>query len=318
MVYFVLTIGVLIVAAIGINGRSYFLTRFHRTPSQPVVIRPSIAVLGFIGSSTAESADLSDALTEMFRTEMSIGGKLRSISGEDVAQMRRELSFPTVETLSKSSLELIRKNIGADYVLVGFGPWIEVGNLRFDVKIEDARTGDIIASTVETGPKATLFSMVSNAGTVVREKMGGGFEPSADTGALRASLPATEDARRLYLAGISRLRTLDDSTAAQILSRAAMLDPRSGRIQSALMQAWFALGYEKRASEAGRKALQLASGLSPEERSSLQGRYSELMRDWVEALNIYRSLWTITMTIWITGFIWLLRSRLLERLTKLS
>jgi tetratricopeptide (TPR) repeat protein len=294
VIYILVISAALMIAAIGINARSSFFTRLGRTPSQPMVIRPSVAVLGFSGSSgAAEAAVLSDALTEMFRTEMSAGGKLRLISGEDVAQMKRDLPSFVTRTLSKSSLELIRKNTGVDYILVGFGPRIEGSDLRFDVEVEDTRTGEIVASAAQTGPQATLFSLVSKAGALLREKMGVHLEASKDAGPLRASLPASDDARQLYLEGISHLRAFDAPVAQEILVRAAALDPGSPLIQAALVEAWSALGYEKNAMEAAQKGLRLATALSPEESSSLRGRYCELARDWGGAVNTYRSLWTI-------------------------
>jgi tetratricopeptide (TPR) repeat protein/TolB-like protein len=289
-----LSVATLLAAAIEINGGSHFFTKLQQRPWLPVKGRPSIAVLGFSGSSgTAEATELADALTEMFRTEMSVDGRIRLISGEDVAQMRRDLSPPISGTLSKGSLKLIRKYLGADYLLIGFGPRIEGVNLRFDVKIEDTRNGELVVSTAQTGTRSNLFSMVSNTGALLRKKLAGGLSAYSSIGALKASLPESEDARRLYIVGISRLRALDAPAALPILLRGATLDAGSPRIQAALTEAWSDLGYEKNAIETAKRTVQLASGLSPEERTVLEGRYSELMRNWSGAINSFHSLWTI-------------------------
>jgi TolB-like protein len=57
--------------------------------SNPIPVRKSIAVLGFHNTSGRhEDAWLGTAVSEMLRTELAGGEKLRLVSGEEVANLR--------------------------------------------------------------------------------------------------------------------------------------------------------------------------------------------------------------------------------------
>jgi len=81
-------------------------------PGPSMKYRQSVAVLGFKNlSSGAESAWLSTALTEMLRSELSVGKKLRTISGEEVARTKLDLALPDTDSLSPDTLAAIRKTL---------------------------------------------------------------------------------------------------------------------------------------------------------------------------------------------------------------
>ena len=68
-------------------------------------------------------------------------------------------------------------------------------------------------------------------------------------------------------------------------------DPKHAPSHSALAAAWSELGYDTKAQEQAKLALDLSADLSREERLSIEGRYNELGRQWPKAIDIYRTLW---------------------------
>ena len=83
-------------------------------------VRRSVAVLGFRNlPGRPEDNWLSSAFCEMLNTELAAGGELRMVPGEDVARAKSELPLSGEDSLSKSTLQRLRTNPGADVVILG-------------------------------------------------------------------------------------------------------------------------------------------------------------------------------------------------------
>jgi TolB-like protein len=67
----------------------------------------------------AEQAWISTALSEMLTTELASGEELRTVPGESVARTRTNLSLPDSDSYAQDTLARIRKNLDADYIVVG-------------------------------------------------------------------------------------------------------------------------------------------------------------------------------------------------------
>ena len=297
----VIAIAVFVVTAITAIGIYVSSDRDAAAPVEaPAPARPaprrSIAVLGFRNVVAREdSAWLSTALAEMLTTELGAGEALRTIPGENVDRMKVELGIVDAESYAGDTLSLIRDNLGAD--VVAYGSFVAVGveddrMIRLDVRLQDARVGQMLAQVSETGPQSELLSMVSSVGRTLRERMGLPPLSTRAADAVRASLPATPDAARSYAEGVSRLRRFDALTARDLLERAATADRRSPLPHSALAMTWSALGYDGRARDAARRAFELSSDLSREERLSVEATYREMTSEWQEAIALYQSLAT--------------------------
>jgi tetratricopeptide (TPR) repeat protein len=114
-------------------------------------------------------------------------------------------------------------------------------------------------------------------------------EQARQAEALRLESP---EAARLYTQGLARLRAFDPPGARDLLELAVRADPQSALIGSALSQAWADLGYDARAVEEARKAVDLSALLSREDRLAIEARLHQANQEWRKASEIYRSLWT--------------------------
>src|SRR5882762_2611375 len=268
--------------------------RLAESANAPVRARRSVAVLGFKNLSGKPDADwLSTALSEMLTTELGAGEKLRTVSGEDVAHAKIDLSLPDTDSLAKDSLARVRKYLGSDFVVLG--SYLDMGKesggqVRLDLRLQDATAGETIASVSETGTEAQLLDLVSRTGSELREKLGVGRVTTADAGAVRASTPSDPEAARLYAEGLKKLRAFDALKARDLLEMAVRAEPKFPLSHSALAEVWSRLGYDQKAKDEAQKAFDLSQNLPREDHLSVEARYWESNHEWDKAIDLYRTL----------------------------
>lgn len=256
--------------------------------------RRSVAVLGLKNlSQRPDAAWLSTALSEMLTTELSAGDGLMAIPGENIARMKRELPLADTDSLAQDTLKNVRKDLGVDYVVLGAYTDLgkeSGGRIRLDLRVQDAAGGGTVVTVGETGTEANLFDLVSRTGAVLRSRLGLADVPPGEAGAVRASLPSNPDATELYSEGLDKLRALDFLNARDLLEKAVARDPQYPVAHSFLAAAWSSLGYDAKAKEEARKALDLSAGLSREQQLVIEGRLREIEDDWGKAASTYRTL----------------------------
>ena len=289
--------------AAGVGGyfyRAERLTKSETTAMDPTGMhstmkpRPSVAVMGFRNlSGEPDETWISTALSEMLNTELASGARLRMVPGEDISRAKLDLSLPDTEALARESLARVRAGIGADYVVLGSYAAIGVKGkkrIRLDLRLQDTRAGETIAEEAVTGSEDDLFDVVSEAGTRLRQRFDAGALASEDSVRVRASLPSSVKAARLYAEGLSRLRAFDALAARDWLLKAVAADPKFPMAHSALASAWSALGYDPQAQHEAKLAFDNSFQLSDEERLNAEGSYREANREWPKAVEIYRTL----------------------------
>jgi len=266
--------------------------------TERITPRRAVAVLGFKNlSGTPGTEWLSGGLAEMLSTELGSGGKLRLIAGENVARTKLELGLADTDSLARDSLARLRTQLGADAVVLGSYTTIDgpAGRqVRLDVRLQDAVRGETTATIAETGTEAQLFDLVSRVGKRLRRELGvRDAGDSREPGEVRAALPSSPAAARLYSEGLNKLRLFDPAGARDLLVQAVATDPGNALAHAGLSAAWSALGYDSKASDEAKAAYDLAADLPQEERLVIQGRYLETVQDWSRAAEIYWNLWSL-------------------------
>ncbi len=262
------------------------------TPAVPA--RRAVAVLAFRNlAGGTDVAWLSTALAEMLSSELAAGESLRLVPGETLGRLRADLRLGEGDSLAADTLRRLRGLCGADAVVVGsfvaLGP-SGAGQLRLDVRLQDAQAGEIVASVSENGSQAELFELVARVGLRLRQRLGAGPVAPSQAESARTALPGDPEAARLYAQGLERLRLLDARGARELLDRAAAREPRHALTHAALAAAWTSLGYETRAADEARRAFELSEGLPRAERLAIEARWRESTHDYPQAVAIYESL----------------------------
>ena len=270
-----------------------YVTRNHPTKTAGPILnrRRSIAVLSLKNSTGMPAAAwLGTAIPEMLSTELAAGEKLRTVPGEEVARMKVDLSLPDADSLSPSTLAQIGKHLATDLVVLGSYVSLPGGKLRVDLHLQDVSTGETLISVPETGDEANLFDLVSRAGAHLRAKCGIAQVNAEDESGVRAAMPSTTEATRLYALGLTKLRISDAIGARDLLQQAITADPNYALAHSALSDAWTLLGYDDKARQSAKNAYDLSGSLSREERLLIEARYRQASKEWDNAAEIYRTL----------------------------
>ena len=256
-------------------------------------VRPAVAVLGFENLSHQQSAEwLSTALTEMLSTELAAGGRVRTIPGELVSRVKLELALPNAQTYTRSTLGRLRASLGTDYVVLG--SYLALGDpgsfqVRLDLRLQDARSGDTLTMVSETRPATELVPLVERTGVQLRRQLGVA-DARPDSDSARASVPEGAEAARNYAEGLERLRAFDTLSARDLLRNAVTAAPAHALSHAALAAASGLLGYDLEARDEAKKALDLSAGLPRADRLSIEGRYFEATHTWGRAVETYQTL----------------------------
>jgi DNA-binding winged helix-turn-helix (wHTH) protein len=261
--------------------------------------RPAVVVLGFKDAgnpkTAAETAWLGIALSEMLSTELSAGRQARLISGESVTRVRQSISAPDTGNLRETDLMRLRTILGADLVVVGSYLVLDRPGgrlIRLDVRALELPGGAEVAALSETGQESDLFEIVSQAGAGLRQKLGLEELSPGQVRAVQAVHPSVPEAARLAAQGLERLRAFDPVRARDLLEKAAEIEPGSAAIHSLLAKAWNELGDDARSLQEARQALELSRSLPREERLAIEARFHAAGKQWPQAVEVYRSLWT--------------------------
>ncbi|MBS1804506.1 MAG: tetratricopeptide repeat protein [Acidobacteria bacterium] len=290
-------LALVILAAIGLYVKNIRTLTFLRAPAvkkSQEAARPSIAVLGFENLTGRPQHEwLSTAFSEVLSSELAAGGRLRVISGEDVAHARKDLDLGETRAFSAQTLGRLRKNLGVDYVVTG--SYLHAGEgsnaeLRVDARLQDARTGEMIASIPETGTESKLLPLLSQIGADLRTKLGIRGVEGYEVAQAAATIPKNPMAARLYSEGLMKLRQWDPGGARDRLLQAVSKEPDHPLIHAALAEAWSQLGFDEKSRSEARKAGSLASQLPKSEQLWVEGRFRESNHEWDQATEIYRTL----------------------------
>lgn len=290
----VMAVFVTLVALAGIFSVRMKLPIPFGSSSYSVNLRRSVAVLGFRNlSEDPRDAWLSTAISDWLTTELSVGDQLRTLPAESIARMKAELSLSDMDSLGRESLERVRKNLGTDLVVAGSYASLSVDSvsqIRLDLRLLDARTGETLYANSERGSQANLFELVSQAGEKLRASLGVRKITKEEAAEVATALPSSSEAVRLYAEGLSRLRVFDALSARDSLLKAVAAEPNYGLSHAALAMAWAHLGYDHNAAEEAKKAFYLSSGLSRADRLLVEGQFRYMTHDWEKAIGIYQAL----------------------------
>jgi DNA-binding winged helix-turn-helix (wHTH) protein/tetratricopeptide (TPR) repeat protein len=291
---------VVVLASLGWQVFRYRSKAASKTPTDiptAVRVRKSVAVLGFHNvSGRSEDEWMATALSEMLSTELTSGEKLRLVPGEEVANLRIASPWSQTSTLGRETTSRIGTALNSD-VLV-YGSYTAIGRvdreqLRLDVRLQDARTGEVLSQIARTSSSNDLFRVTSDIGAKLRDQLGiPGISDTEQAGVL-ASLPLNREAARFYALGIAKLREFDALAAKDLLEEATKADPKFSLAHSMLARAWSQLGYEQKRKEEARKALDLSTDLPNVDRMQVEGDYYESLPNHEKAASTFRALFEL-------------------------
>jgi eukaryotic-like serine/threonine-protein kinase len=259
-----------------------------------VSARESIAVLGFQNLSGRKDTDsLGNILTDSLWSQLDTA-QLRFIPSSQVDEMKQNFGLGNVtHDLTKDQIAAVHKFLGAKILVTGSYTVTGApghGAIQWNIHLLNAEDGESLGSVAQSGNEADLNALVIHCGRLVRQQLGVTLSPQEEA-RMDASLSTDADAMRSFSEAHEKLRTFDVLAATKLLERSIEADPQFAQAHSALAESWDALGFEAKAAEEAKKALDAAAGLSTEARSRVTAQYYAATRDWTKATQQYAQLW---------------------------
>ena len=205
-------------------------------------MRPSVAILGFKNlSGRPDTVWISTALSEMLTAELAAGEQLRTVPNETVARTKIDLGLTEVESLPLDMLARVRKNLASDFIVLG--SYLDTGKdkggqIRLDLRLEEAAKGETVATVSETGTEKTIIDLVSQVGARLRQQFGVEKLSQIESDGVRAELPSNPEAMRPYSQGLAKIRAFDALRALELLSRSkiSLVDGNFGNLVQGPLQ----------------------------------------------------------------------------------
>ena len=255
--------------------------------------RRTLTVLGFRNLSNRPDLDwIATALSETIQAELASGTSYALVPIESSERLRRDLSLDRPGSLSPESLARLRRAAAVDQVVggsyVASGGTATDSPIRIDVLVQDARTGETVASVTETGEASRLLDLVSSLGSRLRSSL---HEPErAPASGTAGLLPSEPTALRLYSEGLRKLRDSDALAARDLLLEAVSAEPAFPLAHAALGRAYSTLGYEEKARLELQQAFEASRGLPRKEQLEIESAYRAANKEWDRAIVLCREL----------------------------
>jgi serine/threonine protein kinase/tetratricopeptide (TPR) repeat protein len=288
-------------------GSAWFLIR-QRTEKNAAALssqaaatgaRKSVAILGFSNMSGRKDADpLGNFLVDSLWSQLDTG-QLRFVPPARVEEMKQNISsINNFARLSGEQVQAVHQFLGADILVTGSynvdgldGPSSEQ-RVQLNIHLLDGANGQhLVSLTTPSVPRSDLNDLVVHAGSLIRSQFDIKLKPYEEA-RLNASLSANTDAVTAFSEAQQQLRTFNLGSAIRLLEKSVEADPQFAQAHAALAEAWDSLGFESKAADEAKKALDSSRNLSTEARDLIGARYAASNRDWTQAIPKYAQLWT--------------------------
>lgn len=253
--------------------------------------RRSIAVVPLaFAPSSPETAWMSAALAELLASCFAAGEALRVVPGDEVAQMWVDLDLRGRAALDGDALRRIQQRAAVDVIVTGSFERVGKDGLRARAQMVETATGTVLATAEETGTEATFRDVAVHLGERLLPAIG--ELPPSETAAaqVRAAMPESTIAARLYSEGLERHRAHDFEAARDRFERAAQAAPGSPTPHFRLGALWFSLGRDEDARREAKLAFERSQGLSREQRLQIEALWYRVQQSKSRALETLRVL----------------------------
>jgi len=258
--------------------------------------RTSVAILGFQNlSGKATNAVLGEVLVDSLWSQLD-ADEIRFIAPGRVDDMRRDLGITTViEKPGKDDLRRIAAYLGSDVLLTG--SYRTDGDkpsdkVEWNIHLMHASDAESLGSVQETGTQSGINDLAARAGRLIRSKLGITLNAQEEA-RLDSSLSANPEALAQFAEARERLRAYEFKEGIKLLQSSIAADANFVKARVALAGAWSELGFEAKAEEEARNAMEISTKVSAEAKGLVAGRYYEAAHDWPKAMEQYSSLWTL-------------------------
>jgi len=143
-----------------------------------------------------------DRSAEMLATELAAGEQLRTIPGESVTRMKKDLALPDADSFIAKPWRASANIWEATMIVLELSLSLATKS-AWTSACKDAGAGETLASFSENGQQSELLELVSRTGANLRQKLAIGEVTPEQSSSVRASLPSNRK-RHGFTSRVSR------------------------------------------------------------------------------------------------------------------
>ena len=251
----------------------------------------SLAILPFRNASGDQSLNwLGPSLSEMLRTEVGQSPSLRSVSSDRLHQVLQDLRISSDSNFDPATLRRIAEFSSAQTVM--WGQYVKLGSeIRIDVTLQDLKRQQTITLNAVASNENDILTAIAQLARSTREKLA--VSPSLLKAEQAKSIkPSSRSIHALgnYNEGLELSRQGNYLEALKKFQASVQDDPQFALAYSKLAQSHAKLGYSSEAEQNSRKAVDLSSSLSPEEKYLILATDAQIVNDQQKAIDSYENL----------------------------
>ena len=283
-------VGVVVLAVGGLVGRHYLTSTSGKSaavqgPTMSLAIVPFYNASGDSGLSWM-GASIAEALS----SDIGQSPHLRSVSAGRLQQVLQDLGVSSQSQMDLSTLKRIAEYTNADTIV--YGQYARMGDAtRITATVHDLKNDrDITLNSDVPNEKDLLASLEKLAGDL-REKLAANPEMLKELeGHSQHVTTKSIPALRAYDEGLQLERAGNSTQALPKFQEATTQDPGFAMAYSHLAQTYATLGYDDKAEQASRRAVELSDNLPPQDRLLIQASHAGIMHDPAKAIAAYEQL----------------------------
>jgi len=251
----------------------------------------SLAILPFRNASADAAMDwLGPSLAEMLRSDVGQSSSLRTVSADRVHQILKDLRIPANADFDPDTLKRLAEFSNAQTLI--WGQYVKVGDqIRIDATLQDLKRQRSIPLKVEAPNEKELLGAIQKLAGSIQQNLAVSPDVLKELRAKSARPSSTSvQALRSYNEGLLLARQGNNLEAAKRFEAATQADQEFALAYSRLGQIYANLGYDDKAEQFSRKAVELSDKLPPQERYLIQANHARISNDNRKAIESYQNL----------------------------
>ncbi len=281
----------LVLVAGGVIGWQY---RSHGTSGGSTAVQgpvTSLAIIPFYNASGDSNLNwMGASIAEALNSDIGHSAHLRMVSPDRLQQVLHDLGVSSQSPLDLSTLRRIAEFTHADTIISGkyekFGQ-----TTRISVTVHDFKTDQEVSLSTDVADENQLLSSLEKLAGDLREKLASNPEILKELQAhsqhvTTKSIPAL----KAYDEGTQLARAGQFTQAVTKLEEATADDPTFAMAFSKLAQTYAAMGYDDKADQASRRAVELSDNLPAQDRFLIAANHASLTHDTAKAIAAYEQL----------------------------
>jgi tetratricopeptide (TPR) repeat protein/DNA-binding winged helix-turn-helix (wHTH) protein/TolB-like protein len=250
-----------------------------------------LAVVYFDNQSASPDLDwLREGLADMLITGLSRSRDLTVLSRRQLQVLLERIDYQRGQKTDLNDALRIGRQSRAEIIVLGSFAKLD-GSIRIDAQLQDARTGQTIASEQLIVDKpGDLFTQVDLLSLKIASRLGATPDDQQLKRGLAEVMTGDLQAYRCYSLALGKVSAFENTEALKLLEKAIALDPQFAMAQARIGHVYVSWGMPEKARPYLEKAFQLSARLTEKDRLSITAWYEMANLDYPSAIVTFRKI----------------------------